>query len=467
VGIVASDADGVVRVYGAENVVFAVGGPGGLYQASVYPVVHTGAIGVAMDAGVRCRGLPEFQYGMASIGFRWNVSGTYMQVVPRFVSTDKNGGDECEFLDAYLPDVGERDSLVFLKGYQWPFDARKAIGGSSLIDILVYVETVLRGRRVYLDYRTNPAGYDPAKLSSEAYDYLAASQALLQKPLERLAKMNPRAIELYRDHGIDITREPLEIAVCAQHNNGGLAATCWWESENTAHLFPVGEVNGSHGVYRPGGSALNSGQVGAIRAAERIANRYGEWSFDRGEVAPLLHSAADQLNAWVDIAASATRTWYEDRMELQQRMSRAAAHIRDLAELDTALVDAREQLVRIDREGTRPEGSDGVAEAFCTWQLCVAQVRYLEAVQFALKSGVGSRGSAIARDPNGEAIHPALGDMWRIRGEDESYRDSVLVSEMSGRAPADHSWRPCRPIPDSDTWFETAWASYNAGPIYE
>ena len=94
--------------------------------------------------------------------------------------------------------------------------------------------------------------------------------------------MNPGAIELYRDHGIDIAREPLEIAVCAQHNNGGLAGNHWWESINIKHLFPVGEVNGSHGVYRPGGSALNAGQVGGFRAAEFIAHRYAAVDHRRG-----------------------------------------------------------------------------------------------------------------------------------------------------------------------------------------
>ena len=92
--------------------------------------------------------------------------------------------------------------------------------------------------------------------------------------------MNPGAIELYRDHGIDIVREPLEIAVCAQHNNGGIAGNHWWESLNIKHLFPVGEVNGSHGVYRPGGSALNSGQVAGFRAAEYIAARYRDTTLD-------------------------------------------------------------------------------------------------------------------------------------------------------------------------------------------
>ena len=41
-------------------------------------------------------------------------------------------------------------------------------------------------------------------------------------PIERLAKMNKPAIDLYKSHGIDLEKEYLEIAVCAQHNNGGL-----------------------------------------------------------------------------------------------------------------------------------------------------------------------------------------------------------------------------------------------------
>ena len=39
------------RVVGAENVVLAVGGPGGLYKTSVYPTVHTGGIGLGLMVG--------------------------------------------------------------------------------------------------------------------------------------------------------------------------------------------------------------------------------------------------------------------------------------------------------------------------------------------------------------------------------------------------------------------------------
>ncbi len=223
----------------AENVVFAVGGPGGLYQTTVYPQVHTGAIGLALMAGAKARNLPESQYGLASIKFRWNVSGTFMQVIPRFVSTGPDGlCDPREFLrDAYnFP--GEMNRTVFLKGYQWPFDAAKAVGGSSLVDILVYIETVDKGRRVFLDFRTNPEGFALADLGEEAREYLIRCGAVGDTPLARLAAMNPAAIELYRANGIDLAAEPLEIAVCAQHNNGGLAADRWWDSENLDRSSP-------------------------------------------------------------------------------------------------------------------------------------------------------------------------------------------------------------------------------------
>lgn len=148
-----------------------------------------------------------------------------------------------------------------------------------MIDLLVYYETRIKGRRVYPDFRKNPSAaikngkLDFSLLGSEAYKYLENSNAFLGTPIERLAKMNRPAIELYRNNGIDLYDEYLEIAVCAQHNNGGLVGNCWWES-NIRHFFPVGEVNGTFGVYRPGGSALNATQVGSLRAAQFISSRY-------------------------------------------------------------------------------------------------------------------------------------------------------------------------------------------------
>jgi succinate dehydrogenase/fumarate reductase flavoprotein subunit len=465
VGAVALDGAGEIEVYLAENVVFGVGGPGGLYKTSVYPEVHTGAIGLALMAGAAAQSLPESQYGMASTQFRWNVSGTYMQVVPRFISTAADGeSDPQEFLTSYFETPGERDSLVFLKGYQWPFDWRKVQGGSSIVDILVYIETVLKGRRVFLDFRENPEGFAFEELSEEARTYLTRSEALLTTPIARLEKMNPGAIALYLDHDIDIRAEPLEIAVCAQHNNGGLAATLWWESVNLKHLFPVGEVNGSHGIYRPGGSALNSGQVAGFRAAEYIANRYADWTLAEGAARKAAAEAVSGLLEWMAASQATPGTpWQAARAAFQARMSRAGAHIRSLTEIEAALGEAWAQVAELQQVGDPAN----LSESLRNRQLCFAHAVYLEALKAALESGVGSRGSSIVLDPDGEPVHPALNDRWRIVPEDEAWRDKVLETVMAPDGQIRNRWVARRPLPHPDSWFETAWAAYRDGEIYE
>jgi len=470
-GAIALAGDGSLEAYLAENVVFAVGGPGGLYKTSVYPTVHTGAIGLALLAGAVAQSLPESQYGLASIGHRWNVSGTYMQVIPRLISVGPSGGDAREFLRPYFESAGDMHSFVFLKGYQWPFDARKAIGGSSLIDILVYVETVVKGRRVYLDYRQNPEGFSFEALSREAQEYLSRSEALLDTPLARLTRMNPGAVELYREHGIDLAQEPLEIAVCAQHNNGGLAGNVWWESINLAHLFPIGEVNGSHGVYRPGGSALNAGQVGGFRAAEYIARRYAGWTLDQDAARQAAASAAISVRRWLERCTTAPRTWQVERAEFQARMSRAGAHVRSVDALRSAVAQAHAQCERLYLSGCAFEDPSEAAEALRNHQLCYAHAVYLEAIRFALESRVGSRGSAITLDPSGRQVHPDLDEMWRIAPEDPSFRERVLETwaamDERGRPHVQNRWVDRRPLPACDAWFETAWAAYRNGQIYD
>ena len=465
-GALALTAEAEPEAYTAENVVFAVGGPGGLYQTSVYPKVHTGGIGLALLAGAKAQSLSESQYGLASTGFRWNVSGTYMQVVPRILSTARDGvSEESEFLRPYFKSAGEMNSMVFLKGYQWPFDAARVAAGSSLIDLLAYIETVLEGRRVFLDFRRNADGFRFEDLSEEALAYLGKSNALQETPIRRLRAMNPGAIDLYREHGIDIETELLEIAVCAQHNNGGLAANHWWESVNIRHLFPVGEVNGSHGVRRPGGSALNAGQVGGIRAAEFIAHRYSTWTLDKQTARDAAAEALNRCLTCLAKCALAEKPWRDERDELQKRMTRAGAHIRGESALEKALDEAQAQWRSIDESGCGAKSAADRIEALRNRSLCFAHLVYLEAIRFAVASGVGSRGSAIVLDPQGTVAHEKLGDAWRFAPEDAKFRELVLETVATGGEIA-HEWVPRRPVPDSDDWFETAWAAFRDGKIY-
>ena len=466
-GVLALSDNGDLETYLAENIIFAVGGPGGLYKSSVYPTVQTGAIGLALMAGADANNLPESQYGLSSTKFRWNVSGTYMQVIPRVISCGDGKTDECEFLRPYFASAGEMNGNVFLKGYQWPFDAARVIGGSSLIDILVYIETELKGRRVCLDFRSNPEGFSFDALPEEARQYLTKSNALQATPLERLRTMNPDAIKLYLDHGIDLATEPLEVAVCAQHNNGGLAGNIWWESTNIRHFFPIGEVNGSHGLKRPGGAAINAGQVGGFRAAQYIANRYAEWTLTEEQVIPLLEEATQKANVWADKCNHASRTWQSELAELKERMSRAGAHIRSLDQLKLDVPAAWQQVHRLEADGCAIGSPIELKEAFRTRQLCFAHAVYLDAILFALQSGVGSRGSAIVLDKVGRKIHESLDEQWLIQPEDTAYRSRVLETTATAEGIIYHRWTACRPIPEPDSWFETTWSRFRSGEIYQ
>ncbi|WP_372798315.1 FAD-binding protein [Pontiella sp.] len=467
-GAVAMKLDGELVAYAADNVIFAVGGPGGLYKTSVYPAVHTGAIGIGLQAGAMAQGLPEAQYGLASTKFRWNVSGTYMQVVPKFVSTDADGkSNPREFMSDYFPNVGKMCSKVFLKGYQWPFDSKKIVGGSSIIDILVYIETVEKGRRVFLDYRENPDGFDFQALEKEAYEYLENSGAFQKTPIARLKHMNPGAISLYKDHNIDITKEPLEVAVCAQHNNGGLAGNHWWESTNIKHLFPVGEVNGSHGVARPGGSALNSGQVGSLRAAEFIGNVYAGSDLKTGDFNKAARAEIKDVLSFLGQCETAADSWRSVRAELQERMSKAGAHIRSEAGLKAAVKEAKKQFHALEENGCKAASPMQAVQALRNRQLCFAHWVYLEATLYAVKSGVGSRGSAMVQDADGKRAHKKLAkEQWSFAEEDASFKEQVQETVVKdGKVKS--RWVKRRPIPESNLWFETAWADFRNGKIYK
>lgn len=459
----ASEYPGFETVF-AENVVFAVGGPGGFYARSVYPAVHTGAIGLAIEAGAKTRNLPESQFGMASTKFRWNVSGSYMQVLPRIVSRAEDGiSDEREFLRDYFDTPAEMYDMIFLKGYQWPFAAGH-VPGSSLIDIFVNIEITERKRRVFLDYRTDPADFDFDALNPETRDYLLKSGAVADSPLKRLERLNAPAIELYRQHGIKLENEALEIAVCAQHNNGGLAGNIWWESENIRGLFPIGEVNGSHGVTRPGGTALNAGQVGAFRAAEYIAAMRQCGSVNLENAAWIANAQLEKLRGQQQFPARTD--WREERRKFQLRMSGSAAFIREKSALQNALAETRAQLEELRADGLGGLSARDLAETLRNRQLLTAQVLYLEATLKQVLDGAGSRGSSLVIAKQGEPVHPRLSPEWRIERENAAFRSRILSAQLNDDGKAELDWEPCRELPVTDGWFENVWRDCREKRIY-
>jgi len=472
-----------------SDVILATGGPAGIYADSVYPTGHTGASGLAVYAGAAMQNLTEWQYGLSSVSPRWNVSGTYMQVLPRFVSVDQEGCER-EFLTDFFADPYEALSAVFLKGYQWPFDSRKVQEGSSVIDLLVYRECVLRKRRVYLDYQKNPFGLKEiefTKLSEEAFTYLSRAEACFGSPIERLQKMNQPAIALYQSKGRDLGKEYLEIALCAQHHNGGIAVDAWWQT-CVPGLFAVGECAGTHGVSRPGGSALNAGQAGSLRAAlycsvsERKRPDMAVFETIAEERYRVHRAFCSKVLGQKDCAAERI-----DRA--RRRMSDCGGAIRSCKDMKLVLEQTWQELSKIaDTVGVSVK--EDLYLAYQLKDLLLVQSAVLTAmIDFHEKTGI-TRGSALYTDAEGE-LREGLDELFRFcqerlgiqkknraEAKRQEQKQQDRISKQQNQQLLDSRkfvqqlcmhenesgyqicWRPVRPIPETTDVFEKVWKQY-------
>ena len=349
-------------------------------------------------------------------------------------------------------------SAIFLKGYQWPFDVCKVAEGSSIIDLLVYIECFVKNRRVFLDYRENP-GAQPvpfAALDPQAREYLERAGAAFGRPIERLMQLNAPAAEFYRSRGVDLAQQPLEIAVCAQHNNGGLDVDHWWQTA-VGGLFAVGEAAGTHGVYRPGGSALNAGQVGSSRAARYICARRlfpaDEAAFAqacRPVLAAQLSCSARLLSGGDTVGA----LW----RQAQERMSRIGGPIRELEQIDSGVAAVREDLAQFEQQ-VRAREIRGLADAYRYRDVLVCQCAYLGAMADYIRTGGRSRGSAMYCAPEGIYPWPELSERFSFLPDDRSL-DGMVQMVRYGAQENTYVWRAVRPIPQEDDFFENVWREY-------
>ena len=418
----------------ARNVVLCTGGPALVYGRRVFPTLQRGATGAAIRAGAATSNLCYWQYGLASLKVKWNVSGSYQQAVPSYT----DGANE--FLPPFFRDRGDMLDSVFLKGYQWPFDARK-MAGSSRVDMAVSALNA-RGGHAYMDFTREPEGGALSGLGGEARAYLRNCGAEQGTPYERLAAINQKAVDFYASHGIDLAREPLEVAVCAQHANGGLLIDRWWRT-TVENLYAAGECAGAFGMYRPGGSALNETQVGSLRAAMHIAAHGGrESARSEEEFAALAAASLRRETAFFSRAGDAERADAILR-EARSDMDAFAGAMRDVDKM-------RDLLARVKRwlDGAVAGGSpQQTAELHDT----------LLAQRDALSAMLCQAAYA------GEAGHGFTATATRETAKDAPDARLFAFETRQGETRA----VPLRPMPEGGGWFETVWRRYLNGEVYD
>ncbi|NEJ74686.1 FAD-binding protein [Rhizobium phaseoli] len=463
-----------IALFVSGVIVLAAGGPGELYRDSVYPNGCFGSLGLALEAGVELVNLTESQFGIGTRreGFPWNLSGTYVQAIPHIYSVDTEGAEH-HFLAQFYRTTQELASNVFRKGYQWPFHATRMLDfGSSLVDLAISSETAA-GRRVFMDFNRNPLPvpgdlpFSLERLDEDVRLYLGKAGAGQDMPIDRLKHMNPLAIELYRRCKVDIAAEPLEFAVNNQHMNGGIMVDTWGRS-NLAGCYAVGEAAGTHGVTRPGGAALNAGQVFGIRVAEHIgasgrAKRLATADLS-GIAAP---GVTDLLSA---LRTESPLTVKSIRSAVQARMSEKAGIICDEQSVGQAMIEARKLNADIRADGVA-YGRAAEAVRGVQWRhMALASEAVLSALDFFIRNGGGSRGARAICDPEGESLpHASAGalEQYRFRREREGDRNEQIVVRLEGDE-IRLSTRANRTLDeDARSFFERDWPAWLTGRIYD
>ena len=414
------------ELFSVRFVVLATGGSAYLYRDKVFPYSQSGMSGMAIESGAQTSNITEWQYGLASVDFRWNVSGTYQQVLPRYVSVDENG-DEHEFLLDYFDNPTDAINTVFMKGYQWPFDSKK-LDGSSKIDVCVHKE-MQKGRAVYMDFRRNPTGLDFDSLSNEARAYLGKSGALFGTPIERLNKMNKKAIDLYKAHKIDLYKDMLRVAVCAQHQNGGISVDKNYET-SVHGLYAVGEAAGVFGVYRPGGTALNSTQVSSLCAAEAIS----KIKIRKTDNREFLIKEAQDFIGKIKIQKTKSKSILKIQNEIQAEMSVFAGFLRD----EEKIAALQKKVKRYNKDFFTNIGAVSENQLYALFKLrdmLITAETFLNALSVWCKDTV-YRGGAVS---NGKKTT-------------DKYDNLILITKNKKVF-----WENPRKIPKSETWFETVY----------
>jgi len=408
----------------AKNVILCTGGAAMAYGRTVFPEAQMGASGAAIRAGAAMNNLCYWQYGLASIKVRWNVSGSYQQALPAYTDGEK------EFLQPTFRNRQDMMDSVFLKGYQWPFDARK-LEGSSRVDQAVAALNA-EGKHAYMDFTREPAGGALTELGDEARNYLMNCGALQDKPIDRLNSINRKAIEFYWDHGIDLYKEPLEVSVCAQHSNGGILIDEWWRT-TVSGLYAAGECAGAFGMYRPGGSALNETQVGSLRAAQHIAAHTGRENARSEE--EFLAAAGDCIEREKALFGRTGDSAKAQALMKQRRadMDRLAGAMRSVS-----------GMLKLQREissdlGSGLTGGTPAETAELIDTLTVEQNMLSSMICQSRFAGIAGHGF-IDRETTADAPEASHFAFETRNGETQAV--------------------PLRPLPEGGGWFETVWKKY-------
>jgi len=293
-GAIALDRDGEVILFLSDATVLATGGGTQCYDISTNSAAGTGdGFAMAYRAGAELIDMEMVQFHPTGAVYPYDARGRLVTEAVRGEGGLLINAQQERFMGRYDP---ERMEL----------STRDVVARAIATEVLEGRGTKHGG--VYLDVTHLPA--------------------------ERIESRLPVMLEQFLAFGVDIRKEPMEVAPTAHHIMGGLWITP--ECRTTVPgLFACGEVTGGvHGANRLGGNALADTQVFGKRAGE-FAGKSPERS---GQV--------DE--AWIEAELRMLDDFFEGaispamvRKDLKLTMWNQAGIFRNSPDLATALTSVR------------------------------------------------------------------------------------------------------------------------------
>ena len=220
-----------------------------------------------------------------------------------------------------------------------------------------------------------------------------------------------------------------------QDMNGGIQIDDWGRTDLEG-CYAIGEAAGSHGVTRPGGAALNSGQVFGKRVAIAIKRKHSqspETDLDPALITDSLHQALCEAEQAVGSDKGLDPKLI--RSEIQSRMSDFAGILCTGADVRLALEQAIQLRKLVEADGIRSRSAATVAGAFRWRQMAWVSEAVLLALHTYISNGGGSRGArAICCDDGTRCPEAVDADLsgYRFREENPNDRQRKLVIRKMG-----------------------------------
>lgn len=214
-------------------------------------------------------------------------------------------------------------------------------------------------------------------------------------PASTIHERLPSMYRQFQDVGIDIRREPMEIAPTAHYSMGGVRVEPWSHATDVPGLFAAGEVAaGVHGANRLGGNSLAEivvfGRIAAA-SAHNWLDANGTGGVDEHQLA----ERRERLERLAALDGAAQRSLID---QLQQTMWQHAGVVRSGADLEQGLAKLAE--IRGHADETATGAGDLAAALDLRSMLLTAEATVQSALLRQESRGAHQRTDFPATDPD-------------------------------------------------------------------